>query len=234
MKVFNNEQICRYDNGFFKRTINWDVTALAENELADGYIVQKILRNTEATEAFWDHHSDKEVFCHEYWEAWPVKNGVIVYQNDYDNKYDDMWSYGSKISSFNAKMSDYAEKLYTNGTICMKGDVYWLDDNDEREEILKKTFSRMVVEFAGELLSSETFDAMKDAKPKASVCFCSSWDFSTKEKFFDAVWKVYETTKLGQQQMIKDVDEFFSKLDVYEELKKYLKDKYKEVYKNEK
>lgn len=225
MMTYTNEKINRETNGYFERTITWNVLAIAEKEHANGYIVQRINRKTEACKSFWSTQDNKEPFFHEYWEAWLVKDGKIEFTEKYDTEYDDIWSYKSKVPSFDAKMKDYAEKLYTKGTIKMQGDVFWVDINDAKATILEKTFKKKAVPYAGELLSSWTFAEMEGENPKQSVFFSSSWDFLTKEKFFEAVWMIYRELDTSLEKLEEDIDSFFSSLDVYNELKGYLIEK---------
>lgn len=206
-------------NGYFERKFKWKVSQIAQQEYANGYIVQRIIRHTEASENFLPLKSETEAFCHTYFEAWKVQNGIIVYPAEQQYEFDDRWLYNAHIPSFDAMLNDCAEKYLTSGCITMIGEVYWLEASDERIAILESRFKMNNKDtYAGELLSAETFEELHETEKIDTHSFHASWDFSTESKFVDAICEIYEKRDISSEIIQQDIQEHFSKLPVYSKL----------------
>lgn len=206
-------------NGYFDRKFKWNVSQIAKQENANGYIVQKIIRHTKASENFLPLKNNTKVFCHTYFEAWKVENGIIVYPAEQQYEFDDRWTYNSSISTFDAMLEDCADKYLTSGCITMTGEVYWLDAADKRVASLESRFKMNNKDtYAGELLSTENFEELNETEKIDTRSFQASWDFSTESKFVDEICKIYEKRDISSEITQQDIQRHFSKLPVYSKL----------------
>ncbi|GEM_PF-5790914 len=224
-----NEKVIKRSNGFFERTFNWDVIALSKRHLSNGYIVQHITRETNASPNFWEFHKEeRKAFCHEYSEAWKVENGRIVYdeemqliQKEQSITYDDYWKYGATVPSWNGLMWDYVEKYLTYGKVAITGNVFWVDTSDSITPTLENTFKKNAIEYAGMLPSTNNFPEIENRQPAFSHNYISSWDFSTPEFFIQSICELYKIIE-NREQIEKDINHFFSQLPIVDELRKQL------------
>lgn len=226
--MYYNEKISIRSNGFFERTFNWDVRKISNSDHANGYIVQKITRETIASDIFWKTHK-KAPFCHKYFEAWKVDHGKIVYnktiqavQEDANYTFDDRWIYCEKIPSFEGVLNDCKDKYLTFGSIKITGDVYWLNSNDSRITIINKTFKENFVEYAGFLPAAYAFAELENEQSIFSYPFTVRWDFSTNDKFIEGICEIFKNSLLNSEQKEKDLTSIFSPLPIYEELRKHV------------
>ena len=220
MEIIFNDNSRKMVNGYFERTFRWRVEKIAQRPNANGFIVQKITRRTTASEEFWARIGCWQAFNHEYVEAWKVRNGIIVFSEGQDYGFDDCWIYNSKIPSFDAMLSDIADKYLTHGLVKICGEVYWLDENDSRTLMLENYLQVGKVRYAGNLLSTEKFDAIDKSEMIDSITFQSSWDFSNDTKFIEGIRQIYLEANVSPECRREDIDNHFSKLPVYEELLK--------------
>ena len=76
MVFIKDESIARYENGEFVRQFRWNTQVItSDSDIKSGYIVQLINRNTEDNLGIYQNNKN---YNHEYWEAWPGNNKLIL------------------------------------------------------------------------------------------------------------------------------------------------------------
>lgn len=123
----------------FHYGVRWKPDIISGKGGANGYIVQKV--SIEAPSFLTGFHEK------EYFEAWRVVNGCVVYENDVDNLEDDIFSYPE---------DGIAESINKAGRVIYHAKVYWIDETTPAFEEVDKWKKGTVIQ-AGTLKSSLNF-----------------------------------------------------------------------------
>lgn len=184
MDFVYSEDMIKYSNGAFSRHFRWHVPAIIceEQGVHAGYIVQHIKRDTIETNM---PVEDNSALRHDYWEAWPVKDGEIDLP---DYGYHDWWMFGfchlhsNPDHVFDDMLTLYMKRLQTRGKTIMQGNVYWAPEGGLLCDIVNSQFNRNTVDWAKELQATYNIKGNFDEKCVFSHVIESSWDLENEEK----------------------------------------------------
>ena len=134
----------------FHYGINWIVSGIARCEKTDGFIVQKI--NIEAPDYL------RSYPIKEYYEAWEVREGRIVYPSDIESseKEDD---------SFETDKCTAFESVNKTGKVVFKSKVYWINNCDSLYEHVNAWEFHAVTQAGADIRSSERCPELDTREP---------------------------------------------------------------------
>ena len=205
-----------YENGCFDLLINWNVPQIIQGQSEkSGYIVQKIRRETQASETFMNSVSREiDNFQHEYYEAWEVDKGIIILDKDYG--FHDEWSY--KVGAYSGMLEDYKIKYRTCGRVKVTGLVYWIGKDMPEYDAIQKVFRKGAIKCAGELLATCKFAEAAQLHPICIREKSGTWDFREDENFVNAIVIYTKINQKDHKKWIEDIEGTFGGLAVWKQI----------------
>ena len=213
-----NERIITSKNGCFERLVYWDKERL--KFLGDGFLVQKVIRQTDIKGPFCPADSTEDVFNHTYYETWKLENGAPVYEGGINFDFDDRWLYTvtNIIDPVGAVLKDYSSKYKSSGTITMTGILYFVPKEHPFTHSLLSGFSQRKVPFAGDLLSAYNCAVEDHFQPIYEHHFSHGWKLDEDNEFISAVIGEMRKQKLSLEDCKSYLMPCFSHLSLYEKL----------------
>lgn len=213
-----NERTVRSKNGCFERSICWDKDQL--KLLGDGFLIQKVIRQTVTKGSFFPSDSTEDVFNHTYYEAWKLKNGAPVYEGSANLNYDDCWLYTitNIFDPFGAVLKDYSSKYNSSGTITMTGILYFISKKHSFSHCILSSFSEGKVPFAGNLLSAYNCAVENHVQPMFEHHFSHSWKLDEDNEFISAILEEMRKQRLSLEDCQSYLKPCFSHLPLYQKL----------------
>ena len=221
-----NERVITSKNGCFERLVCWNKEQL--KLLGDGFLVQKVIRQTDITGSFCPNDSTEDVFNHIYFETWKLENGVPVYEGNTNFNFDDRWSYTitNIIDSFGAILKDYSSKYKSSGMITMTGTLYFVPKEHPFAHSVLLGFSQRKVPFAGDLLSAYNCAVEDHFQPIYEHHFSHGWKLDKDTEFISAIIREIRKQKLSLEECKSYLRPCFSHLPIYEKLVESILEEY--------
>lgn len=215
-----NERITKSRNGCFERLFHWDKELL--KSLCDGFLIQKVARQSTVEGRFNISDRDKNVFNHTYYEAWKLENGSPIYEDDTNTDFDDRWLYS--ISDFldplGAVLKDYASKYKSSGTVTMTGMLFLVPKDHPLTQSIMSSFSSGKVPFAGDLLSAYDCAVENHFHPIYEHHFAHGWKLDEDNEFISVIVGEMRKQRLSLEECKSYLKPCFSDLPIYKDLRR--------------
>lgn len=145
--------------------VNWDISVISGAENESGFVLQKLTRSLEPTDAL----AVDDYKSIAYYEAWKVENGRVATE-DKGDKCDDMFSIGAGIAS------EFVRSLDTKGRITFVGEVYWVPSGTDLYRAIDHWPRGRVKEAGGLRATYDMFEVEKEYRHFVREPFRHEWD----------------------------------------------------------